>query len=108
MAYRATRFALHVLMDGQLRAANSAKYCLLVPLGPRPNLNGVIGEGVVALFARIVNATTFHLYSDDVGGSVIMLATGLRIKVDAAHVRMIWKHGANQEKRGRVNLPTQC
>jgi hypothetical protein len=56
----------------------------------------------MTIFARIVNATTFHLDSDDVGGSVIMLATRLRIEIDATHVRMIWKHGANQEKRGRV------
>jgi hypothetical protein len=93
MAYRAARFALHVLMDGQLRAASSAKYCVLVPLDLRPNLDRVIGERCMAIFASIVNATTFHLYSDDIGGSVIMRATSLRIEIDAAHVRMIWKHG---------------
>ena len=46
----------------------------------------MIGERLVTVLAGVVDATTFHLDGDDVGGAVIVLAAGLRIKINAAQV----------------------
>ena len=40
----------------------------------------------MTVLARVVDTTTFHLDGDDVRGAVIVLAAGLRVKIDAAHV----------------------
>jgi len=50
---------------------------LLVPFTLRPDCNRMIGERLVAIFAGIVEAATFHLDSDDVSRPVIMIATSL-------------------------------
>jgi len=76
-ASRAARFALHVLEYGQHCAARATKNRLLVPFTLGPDCNRMIGERLVAIFAGIVKAATFHLDSDDVSRSVIMLATSL-------------------------------
>lgn len=76
-AYRAARFALHVLVNAYLRSARSAEYCHLVPFTLRPDFDLVIGEGSVAILAGIVNAAALHLDGDDVSRPVIMLAAGL-------------------------------
>lgn len=98
-ANRAARFALHVLADGQLCAAGSAKYRLLVPFALWPNPDLVIGQNKVAIFARIVNPAALHLDRDDVRGSVVMCTTGLGINIDTAHGRRIRRHCSNQRTR---------
>jgi hypothetical protein len=82
----AARVALHVLTDGQLRAARAAEYGFLIPFVGWPNLDRMSGEGIVAILAGIVNAATFHLDGEDVRGTVIMLAAGLRVEMDATYV----------------------
>jgi hypothetical protein len=84
----AARLALHVLMDGQLRATGTTEYRSLIPFSLGPDLEWVIGERSVAIFAGIVNATTLHPDGDNVSGSVIVLATSLRTKIDATN---FWK-----------------
>lgn len=91
-ASRAARFAVHVLVDGQLCATGPAEYCLLVPFILWPDLDLVIGERGVAICARIVDATALHLDRNNVGWSVIMFATGLRIEIDATHIWKISNH----------------
>jgi len=98
-ANRAARFALHVLANGQLCTAGSAKYRLLVPFALWPNLDLVIGQSRVAILARIVNPAALHLDRDDVRGSVVMCTTGLGIKIDTAHGRRIRRHCSNQRTR---------
>jgi len=100
-AIRAARFALHVLANGQLCAASSTKYRLLVPFVLWPDLGLVIGESRVAILAGIVNPAALHLDRDDVRGSVVMCATGLRIKIDTPHGRRIRRHCANQ-RTGKI------
>lgn len=82
----AARFALHVLMDGQLHAASSAKDCLLLPLALGPNLDRVAGERLMAFLARIINAAALHLDRDDVHRPAIMLAARLRIQIDSVYI----------------------
>jgi len=43
----------------------------------------MIGERGVAIFAGIVDATALHLDRHNVSWSVIVLATSLRIEIDA-------------------------
>ena len=78
--------ALHVLVNSQFRAAGATENCFLVPLVSWPNLNQMIGESFVTILAGVIDTTTFHLDGDDVRGAVIVLAAGLRVKIDAAHV----------------------
>jgi hypothetical protein len=80
--------APHVLQNGQLGPACTAKYCLLVPFTLWPSLDLVIGERGVAVFARIVDTAALHLDGNNVGWPVIVFATCLRVDVDAKH---FWK-----------------
>jgi hypothetical protein len=88
----APRFALHILADRQLYTTGAAKYCSLVPLALWPDLDLVIGERCVAIFARIVNPTTLHLDRNHVGWSAIMFATGLRTEIHSTHIRKSLTH----------------
>jgi hypothetical protein len=84
----AARLALHVLMDGQLRATGTTEYRSLIPFSLGPDLEWMIGERSMAIFAGIVDATTLHLDGDNVSGPVIVHAPSLRIKIDATN---FWK-----------------
>jgi hypothetical protein len=75
-------------MDGQFYATGATKNGSLAPFPLGPDLDLMIGERVMTIFASIVDATALHLDRDDVGGPVIVLATGLRIEIDATN---FWK-----------------
>ena len=45
----------------------------------------MIGEGVVAVFAGVVDAAAFHLDRDDVQRAAIVGAPGLGVEIDAMH-----------------------
>lgn len=71
--------------NGQLCAAGAAEDRGPVPLRARPDLNGVIREGFVAVLAGIVGAAALHADGNDVQRRVIVGAAGLGIQSDAAH-----------------------
>jgi hypothetical protein len=52
-----------------------------VPFKLGPDCEGMGGEGVVALLAGVIGGAAFHFYGDDVGGAVVVEATGLGIEV---------------------------
>jgi hypothetical protein len=85
----AATFALHILMNGQRCPAGATKYGSFAPFRLGPYLDRMIGERVMTILASIVDATALHLDRDDVSGSVIVLATGLPIKIDAMN---FWKN----------------
>ncbi len=91
-ALRAARLATHVLMDGQLRPAGAAKDCLLVPFVLRPKLYRVLGKRGVAVFAGVVKAATLHLDRNNIRRPMIMFAAGLRVEIDATHLRKNGEH----------------
>jgi hypothetical protein len=68
----------------------------------------MIGERLVAVFAAVVKATTLHLDGNNVGGPVIMPATGLGIEIDAVHFRKSGNHRIaqvfNQEFKSRNQI----
>jgi hypothetical protein len=96
-ARRASGFASHVLLNGQLRTAGPTENRWLAPFRLRPDLDRVTGQRGVAIFAGIVNPATLHLDRNNVSGSAIMLATSLRIKMDAPNFWNSGKHGAGLE-----------
>ncbi len=59
---------------------------MLIPLALRPDFDWVIGERGVTIFAGIVDATALHLDRNNIARSVIVPATSLRIKIDAANL----------------------
>jgi hypothetical protein len=101
---RAREFALHVLVNRQLRTAGTAKYCSLMKVVLGPNLDWMIGDSVVAILAGVVHAAALHLNRDDVCGPVIMLAACLRVEIDATNLGKIRN---DNSPCGQVTLPSQ-
>ena len=66
---------------------------LRVPFGWGPGLDGVVGQGVVTIFAGIVDAATFHLDGDNVGGAMVVEAAGFWIKVESRDFGRECRHG---------------
>jgi len=98
----AATLALHILLDGQRYAAGATKYGSFAPFRLGPYLDRMIGERVMTILASIVDAAAPHLDRDDVSGSVIVLATGLPIKIDATN---FWKNHHHRVCRKRDLQP---
>lgn len=60
------RLTVHVLADGKFRFTNATENRSLIPFCLGPDLDGVMSECGVAIFAGIVETATLHLDSDDV------------------------------------------
>jgi len=93
----AARVALKVLGDGEFGAAGTAEDGRLVPLGLRPDLDGMAGEGDVAILAGVIESAALHLDGDDVGGAVVVEAAGLGIEVQSADFWSFCWHGEPKE-----------
>jgi len=65
---------------------------LRMPFRLGPGLDGVIGQGVVAIFAGVVDPAAFHFDGDDVGGAMVVEAAGFGIEVEAADFGSAWRH----------------
>jgi|HubBroStandDraft_6_1064221.scaffolds.fasta_scaffold542976_2 hypothetical protein len=99
LASRAVISALQVPADRHPRATRTAQDSLAVPLGPRPHLDFVIGQGNMAVFAGVKNATALHFDCDDVDGLVEVCAPGLRIDIDSPHFWQVRVHVALSDHR---------
>ena len=93
-ASRALGLTPHVLENGQLCTAGAAKNRFPVPFILGPHFDFVTGKGGVTILAGIVDSAALHLDRDNVGGAAIVLATGLRIEIDATHVSEARNHCA--------------
>jgi hypothetical protein len=80
VAIKAAGVGLEVGGDRQLSAAGAAEDGLRVPFGLGPGFEGMVGEGVVAVFAGVVGVAAFHFDGYDIGGAVIVEATGLAVQ----------------------------
>lgn len=83
VAVRTLRIRLKVGGDRHCIPAGPAKDGVIVPLGYRPDLDGMIGKGYVAILAGVEKTAALHADGDDVAGSVVVEAAGLRVEVDA-------------------------
>ena len=67
--------------DGESGAAGATLDGGLVKFGGGPGLEGMVGEGVVAILAGVEEAAAFHFDGDDVEGGVVVEAAGLGIEI---------------------------
>jgi hypothetical protein len=95
----AATLALHILVNGQFCATGATEHGSLVPFPLGPDLDLMIGERLMTILAGIVDATTLHFDRDNVGGSVIVLTTGLRIKIDATNLWKSRNHRVQKKNR---------
>lgn len=86
VAMGAARVGIEVSGDGESGAASAAEDGFVVPFECRPELNRMIRECDVAIFAGVEEAAAFHLDGDDVGGAVVVEAACLRVEVEAVDV----------------------
>lgn len=96
---------LEVGGDGELGAAGTAEDGLVVPFGLRPGLDGMVGEGIVAVFAGVVEAAASHFDSDDVERRVVMKTAGLGIEIQATDIGSGWRHwmkGGSRVKNSKL------
>ncbi len=89
----ADRVGLEIGGDGEFGAAGAAENGWREPFGLRPRDEGVIAEGVVAVFAGVVSGAAFHFDGDDVGRAMVVEAAGLGIEVEAADFWNVCRHG---------------
>jgi hypothetical protein len=94
----ATTFAVHILMDGQLYTAGATKYGSLAPFRREPDFDLMISKRVMTILASIVDATALHFDRINVSGSVIVLATGLWIEIDATNFWKSRHHGLRRKR----------
>jgi hypothetical protein len=99
LAGRTTRVTLHVLVNRKDRAAGAAKNRLLIPFALQPHSDFVVGEGRVAILARVVDAATLHLDRDYVERPAIVLATSLRVEIYSTHLSNGWDHCAGKKRK---------
>ncbi|MGB7283694.1 MAG: hypothetical protein WBE13_15620 [Candidatus Acidiferrum sp.] len=52
-----------------------------VKFGGGPRHEGMVGEGVVAVFAGVEEAAAFHFDGDDVEGGMVVKTAGLGIEI---------------------------
>ncbi len=72
VAVGATGVGLEIGGNGELVTAPAAEDGWRVPLRWGPEFDRVVGQGSVAVFARIVGGAAFHFDGDDVSGAVVM------------------------------------
>jgi len=92
LASGAAGVAREVLGDGKFGAAGSAEDGWVMPFGLWPDLDGMAGEGDVAILAGVVEAAALHLDGDDVHEAVVVEAAGLGIEVQAADFGSVCRH----------------
>jgi hypothetical protein len=85
LAMGAAVVGLKVGGNGERGVAEAAKNRMVLPLRLRPNSDGMIGESDMAILTSVKEAAAFHLDGDDVRGTVIVKAAGLRVEVEAVN-----------------------
>lgn len=98
LAGGAARLAVEVLGDCEFGAAGSAEDGRPVPLGLRPDFDGMAGKSNVAVLAGVVETATFHLDGDDIRGAVVVEAAALWIEVEAANFWRFLRHALPLER----------
>lgn len=88
-----------ILSYAQFPSAASAQYSWLVPLAFRPDLDRVIGQRVVTVFAGVVGSAALHPDCDDVFRLAVVGASRLRVEADSADIGigMTMGHGYRVE-----------
>lgn len=83
VARGAAGVALEVSGDREDGTAGAAEDGGFLPFGLGPGFEGMVGEGVMAIFAGVEEAAAFHFDGDDVERGLVVEAAGLRIEMEA-------------------------
>lgn len=78
--------AREVLLDAHFLSADAAQDGEFSPLRLRPDLDGMVSQGIVAVFACVINAAALHLDRNDVESGSIVSAARLRIEIDSENL----------------------
>jgi hypothetical protein len=103
LASGASVSAAHVVFYAQFTPARTAEYCRLVPFCTWPDLNRMVRQCFMAVFARVINAATLHPDCDDVRVPVVMSTACLGIQANAAHDGVKNRH-INRVKDWKLRL----
>lgn len=101
VAVGAAGVGLEVGADGEDGAARAAEDGGLVPFGLRPGFDGMVGEGVVAVFAGVKEAAAFHFDGNDVERRVVVKTTGLGIEIQTVDFWSGGRHGMRKSSEGK-------
>ena len=72
-----------ILVDGEAHTANTAQNRLRRALGNRPHGDRVVGDGAMAVDARIPRAAALELQGHDIPRRVVVGAARLRVDAEA-------------------------
>ncbi|MGC0772088.1 MAG: hypothetical protein WB543_04070 [Candidatus Acidiferrum sp.] len=97
VARGADRITLEVGGDGESGTAGAAEDSVLMELGGGPRLDGVVGQGIVAVFAGVEEAAALHFDGDDVERGMEVKAASLGIEMEAVDVCSRLRHGMGEE-----------
>lgn len=98
---RAVGFALQVGVDAQDFAARAAQNRFFVPFVFRPDGRRMASKFVMAFFAGIVLATTFHLDGNYIGWTMPVLTARGNVEVNATDTETIGSHYKMKDTRQR-------
>ena len=101
MAGGANRVAGQVGGDGENGTAGAAEDGCLVLFRVGPGCEGMVGQGVVTIFAGVEEAATFHFDGDDVEWGVIVEAAGLGIEIQAVDLGGFQGHRRLKEENSK-------
>jgi hypothetical protein len=92
--------AVQILAHGQFKATCSAENCKEIPFVSRPNFDSMIGQGIMAFLAGKVGAAALHLDRDNIQGSLVVSAPGLRVQPNSTHLGTKFCHPHRVEPAG--------
>jgi hypothetical protein len=87
LAMRAAGIRVEVVRDSQFDAAGAAEHGWRFPFGWRPGLDGVVGQGIVAVFAGVIRGAAFHFDGHDIEWRIVVEAARLGVEIKAADFR---------------------
>ena len=102
VAFGALKVTLQILLDRQFGATSTTENRFFDPFTLRPGLGWVIGQRRMAVFAGVIQAAAAHLDGDDVGGSVVVTASRLEIKIGAVN------YVSRNSSQGLQYTPPEC
>jgi hypothetical protein len=81
LAMRAAGIRVEVVRDGQLSAAGTAEHGWRFPFGWRPWLDGMVGQGVMAVFAGVIRRAAFHFDGHNIEWRMVVEAARLGVEI---------------------------
>jgi hypothetical protein len=81
LTLRAAGIRVEVVRDSQLSAAGAAEHRWRFPFAWRPWFDGVVGQGIMAVFAGVIRRAAFHFDGHNIEWRMVVEAARLRIEI---------------------------